>query len=238
MPREVDKPQLFREGHIHLEPQSQLMELILDWAKKLPFSQLGVLDLAAGYGVEAKKLSQEGIQSIAVEGSSYMLEHGVHDDMRLGLVEEIEFPKASFGGILLKDTWVLLSPTQRHQMLEGVERVLVSNGSLLIISELHKNHSASYLINKDESDPKSLNVDNYPSFEAWKEALALLVQCRNREALITGICYQTTLEDTMDWAAKFGFNCEMLMEHGESHQLAQENEWIKTKGFIAKFTKV
>ena len=237
MPREVDKPQLFREVHRYLEPEPALLALIMEWARRLPLSDLGILDLAAGYGIEALELNKDGFNCIAQEGSEYMVKNSVYDDIRLGLVEEIDFPKESFGGVLLKDAWVLQSPIQRESMLAGARDVLVGGGSLLVISERCDDHIATYLEDYDERNPQEVRKLEYGSFDAWKAAVTKLSSKPREEILITGIAYLSTALDMKLWADKYGFNTTILRKFDKTDELAQENRWIKKDGFVAELTK-
>ncbi|HUD19750.1 MAG TPA: class I SAM-dependent methyltransferase [Patescibacteria group bacterium] len=218
---ECEKPQLFisaSQNSRMFEPQPRCMDIIKDWARLCPPSPLGILDLAAGYGVEVQALKDEGIPVIGQEGSSDMRKHAV-TKLYNGLVEDLHLHQdGAFGGALLKDTLIFLTPKQREFMFTGVRRILTPGGSFLIISELY-----------DLDDVIRNSSDNIWVF-AYDEK-----EGRNykKQVISRTIC---TPEKVEQYAKKYNFSYELVRSYGRDDPLARENRWMAHDGFITKLT--
>jgi hypothetical protein len=124
----------------------------------------------------------------------------------------------AFGGALLKDTLIFLTPKQREFMFTGVRRILTPGGSFLIISELY-----------DLDDVIRNSSDNIWVF-AYDEK-----EGRNykKQVISRTIC---TPEKVEQYAKKYNFSYELVRSYGRDDPLARENRWMAHDGFITKLT--
>lgn len=222
---EIDKPQRFEEAHLEYTPQSCLMEIIFDWAKKLPPSPQGIIDLVAGYGIEVEQLRSHGIPCLGQDASSYMIQHACTPLLRLGTAENLQqYPDRAFSGAFLKDSWILLSPLQRVAMLKHLRRVLITDGSLLIVSELKPEYTACYFANQDY-----LTYSN-PNYAEWKAEVNRL----KRNSKIGSLFYLSTPGNTRKYAQGQGFTFELVCQFSKDDILAKESRWAHSPGFIAQ----
>src|SRR3972149_1944422 len=147
---ELNRPQTDFSLCLDYKPQPELMKLIFNWVGGLPAAPVTTIDLAGGYGIETRELALKGIASVCQDASWAMIT-GAVSKVNYGKAEELEsYPKNNFGGALLKDAWVFLSPGQRQKMLQGLQRILVPGGSLLIASEVKDTFRISYLSNNSQ----------------------------------------------------------------------------------------
>jgi hypothetical protein len=166
-------------------------------------------------------LEQAGIPVIGQEGGEYI--HAV-TTLQKGLAEKLDqYPDHSFGGAFLKDTWLLLSPSQRREMLTGLKRILQPQGSLLLISEIISEYHAR------GSKTGEIVAHDYPS---WRAGVSLI---QSNEGLET-INYLSTPEDTRCTAEENGYEFTLIREYPKTDPLARENRWTPGDGFIAKLT--
>jgi len=228
---EIDKPQSFNKDHTinhDRDREPQLMGIILDWAKHLPPSPQGVIDLAAGFGVEVKELLTASIPCLGQDSSNYMIQHAC-TPIREGLAEDLsQYAVNQFGGALLKDSWIFLSPNQRTNMLKGLKQILVPQGSLLTISELNPEYFTRY--------QAKLGIFKY-STDSYAEFVIKTKNLRDHGLLK----YLSTPSDTETLAEQSGFIFELIQQYDEKNPLAEESRWhgklnLKS-GFVAVLTK-
>ena len=228
---EIDRPQPFEAHKLRYEPQPELMKHILEWSKSLPQSPGGILDLAAGYGIEVQELLRLGINCTAQDDSEAMIQHALVKVIR-GTAEDLsQHPDNFFSGALLKDTWVFLSPLQRQQMFSGLNQTLVSGGSLFIQSQKQTKFYLEYSLNHNEK--MSLSAGSYQDFLT----IAAMVRRFTEPDLLL---YQSTPNETELLAKEFGFSFQLLSEYNINHPLAKESRWCDDPpepGFIAVLTK-
>lgn len=228
--REIGEPQPFCETHIDYNPEPNMMGNIIAWARDLPVSSAGILDAAAGYGVDIQELRQLGIQCIGQDASDYMVKHSC-TDLQVGVAENLSrFSDNIFGGILLKHAWVFLSPEQRRSMLFHAHRVLVPGGSMLVISEFASRYVVLYHA-KNTTVDHSLNYQN-KDYNEWKTTVKALSQ--TQEMVLYS--YRSAPGDIQSSAKKLGFDFSLLGKFTQNNSLARESRWVRIRGFIAKLT--
>ncbi len=233
MAAELNQPQTDFSLCLDYKPQPELMKLIFNWVKDLPAAPVTIIDLAGGYGIEAKELALKGIVC-ASQDASWSMINGAVSKVNYGCAEELDgYPEGNFGGALLKDAWVFLSPSQRQKMLQGLQRILVPGGSLLIASEVKDSFRISYLSRNSQGvSRESLTCQSLAELETNFFQLA-----KNKDACIQTIFYTSTAADTKAYAERLGFSCKILAEYNTSNIMARENRWSNDAGFIAKLTK-
>lgn len=134
---EFDRPQTNFSHCLEYSPQPELMRLIFSWVDSLPKGKNPIINLASGYGIEARELGLKGIVCDCQDSSWPMINASVIK-VNYGLAEELDaYPLNYYRGALLKDAWVFLSPQQRQKMLQGLQKILLPGGSLLIVSEIN-----------------------------------------------------------------------------------------------------
>lgn len=231
---ELNEPQTDFAKCLNYRPQPELMKLVFNWVGGLPAAPVPVIDLAAGYGIEARELALKGIVCTCQDADWAMIQNAV-SKVGYGKAEELEgHPENHFGGALLKDTWVCLSPNQRQKMLQSLKRILVPGGSLLISSEIQTTFVISF-------SPGILLVsdNHYYSCQTLSELEVYYSQLHEAKDFIQSIAYKSTVDDTRAIATKSGFNFQLLKQYGESDPLSYESRWFQEPkpGFIAVLTK-
>lgn len=213
--------------------------LMLDWAKRQPVSPLGFIDVAAGWGVEARTLAINGFPCIAQDSDTKTVETSLHTDSKLGKAEQLDYKDNSFSGILNKSVWIFLSPEQRESFLKESQRTLVNGGSVLIQSEKSDIHRARYL-------PKTSDIAQcLPSFdfkkygercdEEWRMGVE---QLREQGNEIFQIEYSCLVRDIKNLAKQADLAVVNLIEYGFDHPLSRQNRCVKQAGFIIELQKI
>ncbi len=203
-------------------------KIVLPWLRRLPTSPSGVLDLAAGQGIEAQFISEQGMSCTAIEPSAFLRKNSYYRHIKNGSVATLDFPQNSFGGVLLKDALIFIPPDDREKMMSSVRRLLVGGGSFLIISEQNSTLRIRYVPNGSQY-PQSEAYDWESVKDHWQEAIAETA----KSGKIYGIEYVATVECVMRLAQQYGFNVSAY-EYSVAHQIAQENRWVQKAGFVAE----
>lgn len=230
---EIDQPQNNFSLNLNYEPQPALMPVIFQWIRELPQESNTIIDLAAGYGIEAQELARQGIICVCQDASSAMIQNAVMP-VKYGQAESlVQYPDHEFSGALLKDTWVFLSPKQRQQMLQQLNRILTQKGSLLIISETFPEFAIDYL-------PSGLHATNHatskcPTIKSLYDEYHRLLK---ENVTIKQIIYKSTPQNTQAVARKNHYNFNFILKYSENDTFANESRWLKRAGFIAKLTKL
>lgn len=228
---EIDQPQpLETKVNYRSEPMSR--EIIFDWASQLPSSPLGIIDLAAGFGGEVKQLKNAGFTCIGQDTSQFAVDRAICK-IQKGDAEKLDhFPPNSFSGALLKDTWLVLSPLQRSQMLLNLQNVLVNQGSLFIRSEISPEYVIRY-------KPAGLHATRDGSFKCstMDELIIQYQRLKQKNSHIELLIYKSSIYNTQRIARKHGFDFGLIQQFSEENALAKENRWDDQAGFIAKLTK-
>jgi len=198
------------------------------WLRRLPESTGGVLDLAAGQGIEAQFISEQGVPCTTIEPSAFLRKNSYYRHIKKGSVATLDFPPNSFGGVLLKDALIFISPNDREKMMSSVRRLLVGGGSFLIISELNSTLRIRYLPNGSQY-PQSETYARKKVKDHWQEAIAETA----KSGKIYGTEYEATVEGIMRLAQQYGFNISAY-EYSVAHPIAQENRWVQKTGFVAE----
>ena len=231
---EINKPQLKFENNLKYEPQINLMAVIFTWARQLPKSEGGIIDLAAGYGIEAQELTHQGVKCYCQDASSRMVDCAVmpvkvNEAENLGI-----YPKNHFGGALLKDTLIFLSPQQREKMLDGLNRILISQGSLLIISEIETRYGIQYYQQKNND----ITVGrNYQHFQTFSQLETYYQHLMTNYYQVEQILYKVSKKELANLAKKYHFQYTKVTDYQPGSNLALENRWTSDAGFIAVLTK-
>lgn len=162
-------------------PRSPLLEeRLFNWAEELPSGW--ILDLAAGWGLEAKYLTDHDHPCIAYDASDYLTSHSLADDTEKGDVTKLRYKGDSFAGVMLINSLIFLSPWQRSRMFREVKRVLKRGGHFLIISQ--KNDYNDALLETDSQDEVS-DSEWFPqgddeSFGQWTQRIDRLIRKGNK----------------------------------------------------------
>ena len=226
---EIDQPQENFSRNLNYEPQPRLMQIMLQWIRGLPQEPTNIVDLAAGYGIEAQELTRQGIACICQDASAAMIENAVIP-IQYGQVEALNYPMAAFRGALLKDTLIFLSPQQRSMMMCGLKRILSPQGSLLVVSETAPLYIIQYFNQLGDSD-----YCRYPDFTSMKEKYLQLIA---EGSIIKRLIYQTQPTQLMELARQHGFTYQSIVSYTANDTLVAENRWTKNPGFIAQLTKI
>lgn len=209
------------------ESEPLFHNLLIEWAQKQPQSPLGFIDIASGIGVEARLLCEAGYQCIAQDPSEPMIQQNQNAFALVGSAEKLAFPDRSFSGILLKDAWLFLSPTQRLECLIEVKRTLVPSGSLLIKSERADIHRAKYLPNNSKL-AQSLPSSDFATYNEWVQAVIKLQEVDD----VYTIEYRSMPDDIMELAEEVGLSVVHHFDYDSKHPLATDNRWVQKSGFL------
>jgi ubiquinone/menaquinone biosynthesis C-methylase UbiE len=222
------------EDNENLRPNElcvEMQQLLLDWAATLP-AGFPIIDLAAGQGIEAHYLATQGYSIIAQDPSELFANNSYHSNNRIGVAEALPDADASAGGILLKDAWMFLSPTQRMACLTESFRVLVPGGSLLLLSEQQSAHRARYLPNNSQL-PQVMSGYDYSNDETYFSELEKLAKENN----VFTLEYRSTADEVISLAETAGFTLDHQESYSATSALARKNKWAQKAGFILVLKK-
>ncbi|MDD2822543.1 MAG: class I SAM-dependent methyltransferase [Candidatus Daviesbacteria bacterium] len=217
--------------------ETEFHPFLLEWASRLPKSSLGFIDVAAGAGFEARLLANNGYPCIAQDPSEEVARISKHQVTRVGKAEELEFKDASFSGVLMKDSWMFLSPEQKQIFMTEAFRVLVPGGSVLLQSQREDAHRAWYMPNKSDIIQKLSSFDFLKYGDSWYEKWLEAVVDLQKEGEIYIIEYSCMPNDTENLANQAGLLRKNLTEYGWNHPLAVKNRWERSGGFIIELQK-
>lgn len=220
--------------HSQLEPSLKqevqpllTAEVILPWVEGIPRKPGKVLDIGGGVGIEARVLTEKGFDVLNLDVSSDSLKASLHDRNVQARVAQIPFADGSFSGALLKDVFVLLPPAAREQFFSEVKRVLVTGGSLLVVSELNPDLRIHYMV----PDSKYPLRAAFPDQTGWSSKLAGLKDVQE----LIGVEFISTPDEVRRLAERNGFTLRLLKEYGPRDPFVSENRLAKRGGFMAEF---
>lgn len=225
VPREVDSPQSFDTNpEFHDEtigPETQ--QVLKRWASTLPQSDLPILDIASGRGIEAAYLENEGVSVIAQDPSEIYKKNSFHSaGHRIGVAESLIDQDESIRGILLKDALIFLSPEQREQTFKEAQRVLLKGGTFLIITEHATADRAHYLPFSSSLAQVLTSADLGDSYNRFVAEIARM----RSENHFFSIQYRSVAEEIITQAKKAGFKTLVNEYYEYKSKLAQENRWV------------
>lgn len=200
------------------------------WLKHIPKPPQTIIDLAAGYGIEAAQIEAAGHPCIALDLSIDVLSKKV--DLGRRIVADIGMlPLApnSVGGVLIKDAIVFLSPEQRQKAFDSLSKSLVSEGSILVASQLSDCLRVRYV-------PKESNLPQYETFRdasGWEEKLAEV----SEEGTIFAVEFPSRPDDLLSIAQQCEFGIMGLESYDLFSGLAEDNRWLKRSGFVVEMRK-
>lgn len=206
-------------------------EVILNWAGTLPKSRGGIVDLAAGQGIEASMLAGKGYRVLGIEISDFMIQNSYHGEMIRGDLTNLKLRQNSYSGALLKDAWIFLPIEKRLKFLGAVKKALVKDGSLLIISQM--SDTRAHLVPIGSRYPTKILRNDFRTYEEW---IRNIEKQQNMGSNVFAIEYESEPNGIIELAKKVGFKAS-IEEYGYRSALSQENRWIEMSGFIAKLKK-
>lgn len=211
-------------------PRGKTEQLILSWANGLPTSPKGILDLAAGQGIESQLLSSGGHRVEAYDISSDMVKGGSFKVNQKDITK-LRLKRNSYSGALIKDSWVFISPDERLKVLSMLRNALVTSGSLLVITQTSSGRAN--LVPHDSSYPLSIPQGDFSSIEEWARKIK---QEKSLGGKVFSIEFETNQTEFFGLASRTGFRCR-LTPYDSHSVLAQENRWLKREGLIVVLTK-
>ncbi len=206
---------------------------ILDWARGLPKSEKGVLDLAAGRGFEVVGLRNEGIKAFGIDQTQRMVQEKVTPFIMHGEATNPPIHDNSISGAILKDAILFFSPEDRKRMLLALQKSLVPGGSLLILSELSDALRIRYLSGKSK----------WPAHEAFDVSEArhwakYVKKLQDTGDEVVSVEFPSVPEDIRQLALENGFTFHLLESYKFGSPLAEERRWSKNKpGYICVLEK-
>ena len=205
-------------------------ELILNWAKSLPKSENGILDLAAGQGIESALLANNGYRVTAYDRSIQMSKNayfGVH----IADITKLHPKNNSYSGVLIKDALIFIPSPDLPDMFRNLKAGLIRGGSIMIISQTAT--SRAHLIPHDSNLPISVPKNDFDSIVAWLKKVRDEVKSGGQ---IISIEFESNPQEISKTAKAAGFSSE-VSSYSRNSPLARENRWIATDGFVAILKK-
>jgi ubiquinone/menaquinone biosynthesis C-methylase UbiE len=215
---------------------------LLRWANALPASPSGIIDLAAGQGIEAFFLNQAGFKCFAVDASQLMISHSFVPDMaRLGNAFKLAEPNDTYGGVLLKDALIFFSPPQRILLFEEAYRILIPGGRIIIISEEISTFAQVYSPDTGvtsnywmNSSKPSMFTKNKSNYESWLNAI---YSAEANGAIVDSVEWGTDLGDTVLLAENKGFRTVSAIRYNSDDPQLQGSVWTSHPYFILELQK-
>lgn len=204
--------------------------LLGSWAKNLPTSSHGILDMAAGLGIESKLLHDMGHDVTAYDRSQHMRAGAIYN-VKSGDMTNVRLRNSSYSGALIKDAWVFMDDNSREKTLSNIFPALVSGGSILIISQLSDNRV--HIIPYDSKFPIKVLESDFSEKRAWERYLKEEV---SRGGKVIAVEYETNNETMLLEGKNAGLKVT-VETFGFNSALAQENRWRKTHQVVAVMTK-
>lgn len=198
-------------------------QILLPWARSLRDGDEWIIDLGAGIGGEARWLSEQGYKTFAVEPSKTLSEKNMNKYIAQGYAEDVAslFLENSAKGAYIKDCLLWMSPEQREQMLDGLGKVIIPNGTLLIITQ-EIEFMADWYSYKGSFVPKTASFD---SNENWIQKLKEVGYNDD-----FGRIYFSCMPDEVNEMCKgTQFELAKVTRYGKDSPLSQENRWIDAK---------
>lgn len=209
---------------------SKTTRLIIGWADSLPESAKGVLDLAAGQGIESALLTSKGYRVTSYDASPDMVNRS-YFGVKLANITSLRFSRNSYSGALIKDAWVLIPPTDRSRILTNVAKALTKNGSVLIISQAAT--TRAIIVPHDSGYPISIPLHHFQSKEDWLKKINQEIKDGGK---VISVEFECSPEGLEKMARTSGLSCTANNYPADS-SMARENRWIQTSGFVAILTK-
>ena len=153
-------------------PEKLMHEVVLPWVLTLPRNPGPILDLAAGQGIEAKFLSDKGYYCVGSDLSQLMTRNSQNARRIRAKADSIPLKDQSLSGGFMKDAWGFLSPEMKQHALEEIKRVLVYDGSFLIVTQLGSCMRIYYTENSSRYG--SPLKDTYDNDSNWQEVVSQL----------------------------------------------------------------
>lgn len=200
---------------------------ISPWIGSLPGNRL--LDVSSGQGIESVMATKRNCKVVAQDISKSMLSASYYSgDKVVGCAEVLPYKDKSFDGILIKDTWVFLSPESRMETLNEAFRVLRDSGSALLISE-----KTNMRVWRQDEEGKLAYREIYPANDNWKDVFE---DCLEKYDF--SFIFQADSESLIQNAKEVGF-CPILREqYSFDSPLAKENRWMNNRGgFVVELKK-
>lgn len=201
---------------------------LLPWTVDLPGKK--IIDLAGGTGVESQLLSQIGFDVCLTDLSHSMLKSSEIKNKVQADAEYLPFGTEVFDGIIFKDIWVFLSPSQREKVLSEMKRILKPSGSIFLMSQ----HECSFRIHYMPAGSKYPQKETCASFNEFVSTYAKLTLANDN---IFSTEYISTPEDTKNIAEKLNLKIDKYFEYEFNTEMAKQNRWVRRDGFVSIITK-
>jgi ubiquinone/menaquinone biosynthesis C-methylase UbiE len=223
--------QFFKEN---FKDQPLINKYIDDWINIL-LSPKKVVDLTAGFGIDGQRLSrQQKISTFSMDRSFQVISHLPSNEVPriVAAAENPPFSESSFSGAILKDSLLFMSDLQRSQCFKNLNKVLVPNGSILVISELVEKFSVHYQAKFPfGSSPQT-------AYLSTKQELRKYVsEIKSMNFKIMHYVFPVSINSLFVQAEKHGYQFSILEEYDQKEPLAKDNRWSSEPGFIALMTK-
>lgn len=234
--RSVNTPQVFEgNSEVHNNEIGEATKAaILEWASSLPKSDLPLLDIASGNGIEAAFLDSQGFPTISQDPSQKYMEHSFHkNNHRIGVAEQLPDLDESIRGILFKDALIFLSPEQRKKAFEEAYRVLIKSGSMLLITEYSSAYRALYVPNSSKYPQTLSSADLNNSYLTFIREIERM----KADNHFFSIQYKADPESITKMAQAAGLTCTRSERFSFKSPLAQENRWTPRETLLMVFKK-
>jgi ubiquinone/menaquinone biosynthesis C-methylase UbiE len=227
---ERKSPFEFDERYISRDTENVLFhQHLLPWAGGLRGNH--ILDLGGGAGIEAKLLEEIGYDVCLVDLSYSMLRASAVTKKIQADAELLPLPEGVFFGVIFKDIWIFLSPSQRENVLTEMHRVLRKKGSVFLMSQ-YGSVARIHYIPKDSKYPQKATCDTFDKFlDSYKKLEA-------SGDHIFSIEHISTVEDTVKLANELGFKAIKSGEYSFDSDVSKQNRWVNRSGFIVELQKV
>jgi len=226
---ERKSPFEFNESYISQNVESELFDqFILPWAQGMQGNS--ILDLGGGTGVEGNLLRSKSYDVYLADLSLTMLNASDIQKKIQADAELLPFTNQIFSGVIFKDVWIFLSPSQRSAVLSEMKRVLEKNGSIFLMSQ-YGSATRIYYIPRNSKYPQKSTCNSFDEFVCSYEKLT------NAGDQIISIEHRSTIEDTAELAEQVGLSMVKSDEYAFDSKLAEQNRWISRSGFMIELQK-
>lgn len=226
---ERKSPFEFNESYISQNVESELFDqFILPWAQGMQGNS--ILDLGGGTGVEGNLLRSKSYDVYLADLSLTMLNASDIQKKIQADAELLPFTNQIFSGVIFKDVWIFLSPSQRSAVLSEMKRVLEKNGSIFLMSQ-YGSATRIYYIPRNSKYPQKSTCNSFDEFVRSYEKLT------NAGDQIISIEHRSTIEDTAELAEQVGLSMVKSDEYAFDSKLAEQNRWISRSGFMIELQK-